>query len=148
VTSATLFQADIAAPAAAIWDLLIKVEDWPAWTPTMTRIVSLSGQPLAVGQAYRVEQPGLLPAVYTVTGLDAPRRFVWEARTPGARLIADHVIEAAADGSRLSLIFTACGPLAPLIRGLLGGKIASFVETEGRSLKRAAEAAAARDLGA
>jgi hypothetical protein len=139
----TVFEADIAAPPAVVWDLLVKVEDWPSWTPTMERIVSLSGLPLAVGRAYRVKQPGLQEAVYTVTDLEDRRRFTWEVRLPGLRLIADHVVEEAAGRSRVGLIFTASGPLAPLFHRLLGRKTASYVETEGRSLKRAAETAAA-----
>ena len=138
-----LFQAEVAAAPAVVWDLLARVEDWPGWTPTVERIVNLSGQSLAMGRQYKVKQPGLREAVYTITGLEDCRRFTWESRLPGTRLIADHIVEEVGGKTRLELSFSAEGVMGALVQWLYGGKIASFVETEGRSLKRAAEVAAA-----
>ncbi|WP_109507424.1 SRPBCC family protein [Nocardioides speluncae] len=129
---------DIDAPIDRVWAVLADVEQWPAWTPTMT-LVEPDG-PLATGTRVKVTQPGQRAATYVVTALAAGRSFTWEARQIGVVLTADHVVEEREGGSAVTLGFSVGGLLGPLLRPLLGGKIRGYIDTEVGALKRRVEA--------
>src|SRR4051812_2732728 len=71
-------EVDIAAPAEVVWRLTEDIEEWPATTPTVTRVERLDGGPVGVGSRARVEQPGLPAKVWTVTRFERGSRFEWE----------------------------------------------------------------------
>ena len=59
---------------ARIWSVLLDVERWPEWTPTVTRVNRLESAPSPLAAAPASWQPKLSPAVWCVTSLDERRR--------------------------------------------------------------------------
>src|SRR5512145_195506 len=109
--------ASIAAQREAVWSVLSNVLAWPGWTPTVLKVDALDAPELEVGHRFRVHQPKLRPAIWTVTAVDAPARFTWESRMPGLVMTADHSVEVIDDrASKLTLRFT-CGGLLGAIVG-------------------------------
>ncbi|MBO0879056.1 MAG: SRPBCC family protein [Mycobacterium sp.] len=127
------------APAERVWQLLVDVEGWPAWTDSMREIKRLEGRPLAVGSRSRVKQPKGRPMVWTVTELEPLRNFTWVTGQPGLSFEAVHRIEDAGDHVRATFEFIARGPLAWLGALIAGSRIRSYLGMESTGLKRAAE---------
>ncbi len=132
----------VAAPVTRVWSVLADVTRWPEWTSTVTSIEALGAPALALGSRYRMVQPGLRPAVWTVVALDPLRSFTWEMRSPGVRAIAGHILSPAADGTiRVDLDVRFSGPMSALVSGLFGRLTGEYVAREAASLKRWCETA-------
>lgn len=131
----------IAAPTALVWTRIAAVADWPEWLPTVSRVEPATAKELAVGASFKVVQPKLRPAVWTVSTLNPGRNFIWVSANPGLRLWANHTVEQAPDdGCAIKLELRFSGFLAPLVALLAGGITRRFLETEAESLKQHAEA--------
>ena len=131
----------IAAPTALVWTRIAAVLNWPEWLPTVSRVEPATAKELTVGATFKVVQPKLRPAVWTVTALNPGRNFIWVSSNPGLRLWANHTVEQAPDdGSVIKLEFRFSGFLAPLVALLASGIIRRYLETEAESLKQHAEA--------
>lgn len=137
----TIERVIIQASPAAIWQVLADVESWPCWTPTVTRVEPLTNHGFHVGSRYRITQPKLRPAVYEVTECVPHQAFTWVVRAPGAKMIADHRINACdGSGTEVELSFSTEGPLGALLGSLHAKRIVEYVRTEARSLKSCCEA--------
>ena len=93
----------IAAPPGRVWTVMSDIERWHEWTPTIRSIRRTNAGPFRIGARARVCQPKLPPADWMVTALDDGREFTWESRAPGIRVVARHLVEPSADGSRVTL---------------------------------------------
>ncbi|MGB6132013.1 MAG: SRPBCC family protein [Acidobacteriaceae bacterium] len=126
----------IQASRAAIWQVLADVESWSCWNPTILQVKPLTNRGLRVGSRYRIAQPKLRPAVYEVTECVPHQAFTWVVRAPGARMIADHRLNAGdGAGTEVELSFATEGVLGAILGGLYAKRIADYVRTEARSLK-------------
>jgi hypothetical protein len=139
--------ADILAPFAKVWAVLVDVERWPEWTPTVSKVERLDPGPLALGtptrptSCTRIAQPKLRPAVWRVTQLDREKGiFVWQSRAPGITVLAGHFLEPTPSGCRATLTIEFSGLLAPLVRLRLGKLTRQYIHTEANSLKAHCEA--------
>lgn len=131
----------IDASPQTIWTVLVDIESWPDMTPSIKRVERLDDGPLAVGSRARVHQPRLPAAIWTVTELEPPTSFIWEARTPGATTVAGHIITASNPNGPATVRFTLdqTGPLAPLLSLFTGRLSRSYVDLEARGLKTQTE---------
>ncbi|KAA1250499.1 polyketide cyclase [Mycobacterium simiae] len=127
------------APAARVWQLLVDVEGWPAWTESMRQVERLGEGPLTVGSRYRVTQPKGRPMVWTVTELVPMRNFTWVAQQPGLSITAVHCIDDVGDGVRTTLELIMTGPLTWLANLTAGSRVRSYLDMESAGLKMAAE---------
>jgi len=125
--------ATIDAPADLVWRTVKDVENWPAWTPTMTRI-ELAGD-LRAGSVAEVRQPKQPARAWTVTALTEGRSFTWTSTGRGLRMAADHVVTEENGRTTVLLTFDLTGPMAPLASLLAGKAIRQAVDTEAASLK-------------
>jgi hypothetical protein len=135
----------VAATPEHIWPTLARVTAWPVWLPTVIRVEALDRPELAPGARFRVSQPRLRAAVWTVTEVAAPRNFRWESRSPGVLVVADHSIEPLSDReSRVTLGIEFSG-LGGVVAGWLYGSLTrSYVAREAEALKRTVETALAQ----
>ncbi len=132
--------AHIAAPVESVWHVLAAVVAWPQWLPTVSSVQALDGEPLAVGSRYVVRQPKLRPATWRVTEVQPPGRFVWQARSPGLLMVAEHAIEEASRGNcRVTLRYSFSGLLGPLVGRLSRSDTGRYLSQEVASLKSRAE---------
>lgn len=132
---------EIAAPPEDVWAVLSDVEQWPEWAESMSQ-VELVDRPQLTGSArVRISQPGMLPAVWTVTEFEQGRSFTWVSHILSVSSTAVHTIEPGAeDGtSVVTLTFTQSGLLSGLIGRLLGGKIRRYVQMEADGLRSRVE---------
>jgi uncharacterized membrane protein len=131
---------EIQAPAAYVWAVLVDVERWPEWSPTVTSIERLDPGPLALGSRTRIHQPKLRPAVWQVTELnEAQGVFTWAAKSPGILVTARHLVAATGSGSKAILTTEFSGFLAPLLMRPLRELNEQYVTTEAQSLKKRCE---------
>lgn len=126
----------IAAETSAVWDVLSDVASWPQWLPTVTKVSPLDSTSLAPGSRFVVHQPKLRPATWKVTQMEVPHRFVWEARSPGLHMVAEHAVTARAPGSSgVILRFSFGGPLGGLIGRLFRSITERYLAQEAAALK-------------
>ena len=135
------YRAEIFAAPDHVWDVLIDVERWPQWTPTVTRVARLDADPLVVGSRTKLWQPKLMPAVWKVTARDDQARiFVWEASRPGIRVIARHHVELGPGGSSLLTLELAYRGLVGWLMGVqLKNLNWDYLTKEAKGLKRHCE---------
>jgi len=130
----------IEADPGRVWALLVDVETWPSWTPSMTSVKRTDGGPLAVGSAARIRQPRIGTMLWRVTELTEGQSFTWEARRPGVHVVASHVIEEAAPGqTQVVLSIEQGGLLGSALAYLTAALARRNVEMEAQGLKTRAE---------
>lgn len=131
----------IAAPAATVHEVLIDVDRWPEWLPTVTSVARRASGPLQIGQRVTVRQPRLPAGRWEVTRLAPGQGFTWRARFPGVVTEARHEIESLAGGEvLLTLGVRQSGPLAGLLAPLTAALTRRYIATEAASLKTRVEA--------
>jgi uncharacterized membrane protein len=130
---------EIEAPPARVWELTVDVESWPELTSTISRIERLDTALLDVESKARVEQPGQMARIWTVTALEPGRRFAWSTQAFGATITATHLLRPSEAGTTNTLVVEVEGRLSALIGALVRRPIAKAIETENRGFKAAAE---------
>ncbi|MCB1257723.1 MAG: SRPBCC family protein [Microthrixaceae bacterium] len=122
----------------ALWGLTVDVERWPTMFSTVTTVERLEEGPVSVGSTALIRQPWQLPRVWTVTQVDAPRRFVWTAPIGKAQMTACHELTPAGTGSCLNrLSIDIEGPGSRILGLLLGGKMSKVLAAENRGFAAA-----------
>jgi len=107
----------------------------------MRSVCALGKTPPGVGARYRVEQPKLQPAEFTISDWLPPHSFTWKMGTPALSAVAVHTLAPLPEGCELELKFDFCGPLS-WAGGVLAGKLTrEYMTLEAEGLKRRAEAA-------
>jgi uncharacterized protein YndB with AHSA1/START domain len=131
---------DIDAPPDLVWRVLVDVERWPEWSPTMTTIERLDTGTFRTGSICRIKQPRLPPATWRVTSLTPQESFTWTCRSRGVTMAARHVIAARDRGTRAESHFEQAGPLGWLARVFFSRLTRQYLETESEGLKKRCEA--------
>lgn len=130
----------IDAPPEDVWRVLSNVTQWPLWTPTVTEVTALEGPELRVGSRFRVTQPKLRPATWTVTSAVSNSGFVWESSALGMVMVAEHLIEAVASGrTQVHLSFAFRGLLGAVLGRISKALVESYLATEATSLRKHVE---------
>jgi uncharacterized protein YndB with AHSA1/START domain len=131
----------IQAPVENVWTILAELERWPEWTASMRSVRALGEGRPGVGARYRVEQPKLQPAEFTISDWRPPHSFTWRMGTPALSAVAVHTLTPMPEGCGLELKLDYRGPLAWAV-GVLAGKLTrEYMSLEAEGLKRRAEAA-------
>lgn len=132
---------DIEAPADLVWTLLSDVLSWPQRLPTVTSVAPLGNATLAPGARFHVVQPKVRPATWEVTSVERGRSFIWQSRSFGLTMIANHVIDPAGNSRcRLRLDFAFAGVLGRLAAIFAGALAQRYIVIEGQTFKDLAEA--------
>jgi carbon monoxide dehydrogenase subunit G len=123
-----------------IWNTLSDVTRWHEWTPTVQKVEVLDTLELKLNNRYKVYQPKLQPAEWTVTVLESPSSFTWESKAPGMHMVAEHILSAkGANQTELTLTFAFHGFLGSIFGKLMRKTVESYVTTEAQSLKKQVE---------
>ena len=108
-------EATFEAEPDAVWKLWIDVARWPEWDVSK-EIAQLDG-PFEPGACGWAKQRGNLGGSFTITAVDAGRRWVTECPIPLGKVIFDHSLEPAGDGRvRIVKSVAAQGGFGPLLR--------------------------------
>ncbi|MEZ0339083.1 SRPBCC family protein [Mycobacterium sp. pV006] len=76
---------DIPAPADTVWQILVDLDAWPRWGPTVSG-ASLDGPGFELGTTGRVWTPVGVPLPFTISELDPGRMWGWRvAGVPATR---------------------------------------------------------------
>ncbi len=135
---------EINAPSAITWSRLERVVDWPKWMPTVSSVVPISNPALTVGGLFRIRQPKLPLAIWTVTALKDGESFVWQSRSIGVVTVAQHILQPRSDTQcQLTLRLRFEGLLSAVATLVAGSLTRQYLEAEALALKRHAE----RDAG-
>jgi ribosome-associated toxin RatA of RatAB toxin-antitoxin module len=130
----------INASQEAVWKVLSDVAYWHEWTPTVTKVEVLDQAELKLNHRYKVYQPKLQPVVWTVTMLEAPSIFIWEARMPGMVMIAEHETRSVdPNRTELFLKFSFHGFLGEIMGRLTRKTAEEYIRTEAESLRKRVE---------
>lgn len=133
--------AHIAAPPERVWSVLADVVRWPEWLPTMSSVQALDAAALTIGGRYRITQPKLRPAIWSVVSLEPQRGFAWQSRSPGLRSLATHVVRPMSGASvEVTLQVSFAGPMGWLAAALAGRLTRRYLALEVASLKQRVEA--------
>ena len=129
----------INASQETVWKIFSDVTRWHEWTPTVTKVEVLNTPGLKLGNRYKVIQPKLQPAEWTVTELTTSN-FTWESKSPGMHMVAEHILTSkGANQTEITLTFAFNGWLGNLIGRMYGKMTAEYIQTEAQSLKKRVE---------
>jgi uncharacterized membrane protein len=124
----------------AVWKVLSDVSHWSEWTPTVTSVEVFNTCYLKLGNRYKVIQPKLQPAEWTVIVLNSPSNFTWESKAPGMHMVAEHILIAkGATQTELTLTFAFNGWLGKILGKIYGKMSLDYIQTEAHSLKKRVE---------
>jgi hypothetical protein len=132
---------EIKASVEKVWELIVDVERWPGFLPTMSRIEMMDEPPLGLGSRALIKQPLLPSNVWTVISLEPPHLFRWRTGRGWIALIATHLIEPSGEGSRQTLILELEGRLAPLFAVATGWLLFLAIWFENQRFRQRAEGA-------
>jgi hypothetical protein len=108
-------EATLEAGPAAVWTVWTDVARWPEWDISK-EIARLDG-PFEPGVSGWAKQRGNLGGTFTITAVEAGRRWVSECPVPLGRVVFDHVLEPVAKGRvRVVKRVDVEGGIAPLVR--------------------------------
>lgn len=129
----------IAAPAETAWRIVADVERWPEWTPTVTSVERRSEGSIGVGACFRIRQPKLAAATWTITEWVPGQAFTWVSRSPGFRIVADHEIRPELRGCSVELRVRFEGFLGGILGRVYGGITERYMKLEADGLRARSE---------
>jgi hypothetical protein len=90
----------ITAPPEAVWDVLVDVDAWPRWGPTISRAqLDKHGEALKLGSTGQVYTPVGVALPFVISEFDAGRYWAWKvAGVPATR----HRVDRVGGGSRVT----------------------------------------------
>jgi uncharacterized protein YndB with AHSA1/START domain len=130
---------EIAASPQTVWSVIVDVEKWPEWTPSMREVKRIDAGPLSIGSRARIKQPRLMPFTWTVTHLERGKGFTWTMRSPGVSVTARHYVDPTPGGSRATLSVQYGGLLAGLVARLTAPVNDRYLQLEADGLKARSE---------
>jgi uncharacterized membrane protein len=125
-------------PRERVWAVMSDVVNWPSWSPTVTSVRPLSGDPRQ-GADFELEQPRLAKAVWEIAVWDPPTRFEWVTKTMGMVTEAGHEVTASDGGSVVTLTVSRSGLITPIINVLYGRLTRDYMAQEAAALKARCE---------
>jgi uncharacterized protein YndB with AHSA1/START domain len=131
---------DIDAPPELVWLVLMDVERWPEWTPTVTTAKRLETGMFRTGSNVRLKQPRMPETLWRVSSLTPQEAFTWTSSSRGVNTVARHVISAReGGGTRAEGHLRQTGPLGWFARLFFARMTKKYLEQESQGLKKRCE---------
>ena len=132
----------VAAPPARVWRVLAGIDQWPSWSPS---VLAVTREDVEDQTVYRIEQPPLPHARWTVTQWQPGRGFTWQTRGASSVLTGSYVVEAEEAGgsaprSVVSNDLQWSGPMAWMARATYGPVSLRYAEMHLDALRDRCEA--------
>ncbi len=140
----TMAEITVGAPIERVWEVYADVERWPTWTASVTSVVLVGSDHVALGAAARIKQPRFPRLTWTVTAVDPGRSWTWVSHSLGATTTAWHELRAI-DSETTEVVQTIDqrGPLGVLVGRLTRRLTRRYLAMEGAGLKERVEAGVA-----
>lgn len=90
---------DVAAPPDRVWALLVDLDAWPRWGPSVSR-AELDDDELHLGSRGRVWTPVGVPLPFEITSFDPGRSWAWRVAGIPA---TTHSVEPVGTGARVGM---------------------------------------------
>ncbi len=129
----------IEADIDTVWDVLMDVEHWTDWTPTMMWIRPYEDEPLQEGSVLHIKQPRLKAAAWTITSIEPKQSFTWRNSGAGVITEVDHELAATPDGTSVTLRVRQSGRMAGITGFVGGGAVKRNLQAEANGLKHRCE---------
>lgn len=130
----------IAASMAQVWPVLADIEQWPSWSPSVVSAVSVVPESDDEQTAYRIDQPPLPHALWTVTDWRHERGFTWQTQGASSLMTMAFHLEPSPVGSHVSVDVQWSGAMAWMGRAAYGPVTIRYADTHLRALKDVCEA--------
>jgi uncharacterized protein YnzC (UPF0291/DUF896 family) len=115
----------------AVWELYTDVDNWSDWSRRGVEHSTLDGD-FKEGTKGVSKAPHLPKGKFELVEVEPERRFTAKSGLPGARLLFEHEIEPAGEGTRITHRATLDGPLAvvwtPVVSWIVERGMADSVE--------------------
>ena len=122
-----------------IFSVLAQLDQWNQWTKSIISISFVNNDYFKVGTKIKVLQPKLSPAVWTITEISENKSLVWEKKSLGLKMTANHLIQESNEGTIVKLQIIYQGFLATLFYKLTASLTESFLTMEIAGLKKRCE---------
>lgn len=132
-------QIEIQAPASAVWKIMINVENWHEWTPTIFSIKKLNGSGFDIGTKLLIEQPELPAAVWQIFEIVDERSFSMKKGNLFLKVIAGHLLEPVSGGTTVTLSLDFSGMVAKPIARKYQPMMEKYLQIEITCLKKECE---------
>ena len=133
---------EIEAAPARVWAVMADVAKWPEWAESILSVTDVTSD-FGLGGSAMVHAKGTPKSRFTVTRWEPGRGFDWASKVMGATSVGGHWIEGAGGGrSKVTLSIDVGGPIAALLKPIIGRGIKRNLGMEATGLKQRSEAGA------
>ncbi len=135
--------AQTSVPPHEVWTVLADIAAWPTWSPTIEQVRTEPAEADDVGEhpAYRIEQPPLPTALWTITDWRPEQGFAWQTRGASTLLAGSYAMRHIRPGTEVVMSLTWTGTTAWLVRAAYGPVSIRYAESHLAALVQRCEAA-------
>jgi hypothetical protein len=132
-------QIEIQAPVQVIWNIMLQVERWHEWTPTINSIKKLGTDGFGTGTKLLIEQPKLPTAVWKVFEMKPEEGFSMAKENLFLKIVAAHILQPASNGTVVSLSLEFSGIFGKWVAKKYQQMMEEYLAIEAACLKKEAE---------
>ena len=125
----------IEAPPAQVWQVLADIDQWPSWSPGVESVVCVTPESDGEQTAYRIDQPPLPHALWTVTDWRPEVGFTWQTHGASSLLTMTFRLQPSAVGTDASVDLHWSGAMAWMARAAYGPVSLRYADSHLRALK-------------
>ncbi|MGC1208548.1 MAG: SRPBCC family protein [Ornithinimicrobium sp.] len=122
----------IESPPARVWRVLADIEVWPSWA---SGVVSVTPESDGEQTAYRIDQPPLPHALWTITDWRPEQGFTWQTQGASSLLTMTFRLQASAVGTDASVDLQWSGAMSWMARAAYGPVSLRYADSHLRALK-------------